>query len=214
MPISLHLLAQLAITGLAAAAAIASPPVAKDTITTDLASRDANPSPVVHINPLITFTRSPIDTHDPPTARSLTARTSRTTKKKDFIYTPGQSSYCMEDEGEPITTTSNDPLAADCQAIANAWPGEGYWTIPASATAAAPGGIVTLLTSGTCAFKLHLLTGGAAPYDFLFGSNDLRYYIGVYVRQAVGGHIGVKGTASCWNQVPGYFPVNYWLAKP
>ncbi|KAK3682887.1 hypothetical protein B0T22DRAFT_296101 [Podospora appendiculata] len=212
MPVSLHLLAQLAIAGLAAAAAIASPPV-KD--TTDLAARDANPSPAtVHVSPLITFTRSPEDTHDPATRRALTPRTSKN-KKKDFIYTAsGQSSYCMDDEGEPITTTSSDPLSADCQAIAYAWPNAGYWTIPAAATAAAPGGVVTLLTSGTCAFKLHLLTGTAPPYDFLFGTNDLRYYIGVYVRQAVGGHIGVKGTASCWNPTPGYFPANYWLARP
>ncbi|KAK0733081.1 hypothetical protein B0T26DRAFT_633952 [Lasiosphaeria miniovina] len=118
-------------------------------------------------------------------------------------------------EGQPRESFgAGTPVAADCRAIADAYPSCGYWTVksaelvaagatPGTNGATGAGGWVTLAQHGTCRFRVQLQT---RPLQTLyFGTNDLRFYTYSWVGDEQNGHIQAVGGVICNNNTAGAF---------
>lgn len=131
------------------------------------------PSPEDGINKDILFTRTPDDAPSSPLSPLLLA--------KRATHTPGgRNDYCGEAVPQ-YSTNPNSPLATDCRNIPNLSPANvsGYWTI--SQAESTGFNWITLGQSGTCKFRVRLLNGyGQTPRKFVFGTNDLRFYVNAH----------------------------------
>ncbi|KAK3349105.1 hypothetical protein B0T25DRAFT_235247 [Lasiosphaeria hispida] len=200
---SLRLVAQQALIGFATlAAALASRPPAG--FTTRSISLPSGQTATIHENPALVFRAV---SNDPSTPK---LRHAKRLSYQPYTGTAGRSDYC----GEAFPSFSSGgagggaATASDCHALELAYsdPVKGWWAIDAAdfavaaAAAAAPGGEVTLATSGTCKFSVK--TSEGTPESALFGTNDIRFYLNQAQQGAVGGKIGASSSVSC-NKAPG-----------
>ncbi|AEO64712.1 1784e81b-ecdc-4233-989d-25db7792550f [Thermothielavioides terrestris] len=143
-------------------------------------------------------------TASPASPALLSKRATYHTTNRPTDY---RDDYCGE--ATPVfTTPSNAPLVSDCLAIAAAYPGSGYWIVAAGETAAsADSRWVTLAAHGSCAFQTRWAydndaAGRAAPEDYRFGTNDLRFYVTQYYTQhadqAVDGRLQAAAEVQCY----------------
>jgi Pathogen effector len=191
--LTLRVLAQ-AIIGLAATA-LALPHASTVGHPSDLVAREVQlrdgSFATIHENRNLAFTtRGPSGTTEPSSPLD-----------KRFNYTnPGYPDYCGE--ATAIETFGDSaPLASDCETIAQtyAFPVSGFWTILPEDFAAAPGGQVTIASSGTCKFAVRSLND---PVIFAhFGTNDLHFYIQSCVGDAQNGRIQALSDIACSNGV-------------
>jgi hypothetical protein len=142
-------------------------------------------SPEVKLNPNIMFIPSA------PTPKSRTKRVSFVSQSDD------------ESCGEINPTEhydSSDPLVSDCNAIARYVTriGPGVFYISAAEfQAAGTSNFVTVVSSGTCAYKLRLQSGFEGNYAEI-GTNDIRFQITTTARHSTTGHIWAKGGIDCF----------------
>ncbi|KAK0707855.1 hypothetical protein B0H67DRAFT_588787 [Lasiosphaeris hirsuta] len=190
---SLRLVAQQALIGFATLAAgfTSSPPAGF--IARSISLPDGAIA-TIYENPALAFRAASDDSASP------NLRHAKRVSYQSYTGTTGRSDYCGEAYpnyfyGDAAAT------ASDCHALEVAYnsPVKGWWAINAAEFAAAPGGVVTLATSGTCKFSVKTSTG--TPESALFGTNDIHFYLNFAQQSAVSGKIGAEASVSC-NKAP------------
>ena len=127
------------------------------------------------------------------------SRRAAANNKRSNFTAGGQSinDYCGE------TTVSESfgpdaPLASDCDALAAAMTARpGVFTLEPS-DFAGEDGWATVVSQGTCAFAVQFQER-ANTTKALLGTNDIRFYVDTYARDAQDGRIQATGPIACFN---------------
>ncbi|KAK4096348.1 hypothetical protein N658DRAFT_501686 [Parathielavia hyrcaniae] len=147
---------------------------------------------------------------------TLTTTNTQPALSKRFSYHPSlpgeRDDYCGEANPQ-YSYGPSTPLAADCQATYQPYPGPGYWLVSAGETNAATDQWVRLAASGTCAFEVRLSEPGAnqPQVDFRFGTNDLRFYTKGHASEwyAQDGRVSVRSGVWCSSPADGMVTVHW-----
>ncbi|GAB1319721.1 hypothetical protein MFIFM68171_09931 [Madurella fahalii] len=214
--------AVLAVLAVAATTALAAP-------AASLAAAD-NGGPVARLDPEINPAtrhrwKSPSRLHGSGGAAGGKVRGKRAAYTSVSILF--DATYCSEADPD-YSYGPDQPLAADCQALASRWPSGsggqtsvlGYWSVAAGEMAAAPERWVRLAQQGSCALDVRLSRESHPAVDrgFRFGTNDLGYYLRRHASEGVAqdGRVGAWSPVICRSEGQGQpaLRVQWRIVKP